>query len=436
MGIKMYYLAIDIGASSGRHIIGYLENGEIKTDEVFRFKNGIKKQENTLVWDVEELFINVKEGIKKAFLKYKNIKSLAIDTWGVDYVLMQGDTPILPCVSYRDSRTEKSSEEVHKIYPFEKLYKKTGISFNTFNTIYQLYADKLSGKLKFATDFLMMPEYLTYCLTGIKAKEYTIASTTGLLNVETGDFDYDIIEALGLPKNIFSTPKPTGSVVGNLKEEIAKEVGGQLQVILCASHDTASAVEGIPIKGDNPYISSGTWSLLGIKNQKAITTEESRKANYTNEGGVGYFRYLKNIMGMWIVNSLKAELCPEQDFAYIINKAKESTFNGVVDITENRFLSPQSMKAEFYNSFNEKPTNLGDYFKSALLSLAHSYKKALEELSLNTAKKFTTLYIVGGGAKNTYLNQLTEEICNVKVVALPIEATALGNLKIQIERKI
>ncbi len=431
----MYYLAIDIGASSGRHIVGWKENGEVKTEEVFRFKNGVKKQGNNLIWDVDELFQNVKAGIKEAFARYNKIESLAIDTWGVDYVLMNGDAPILPCISYRDSRTQKASEQVHALYPFEQLYKKTGISFNPFNTIYQLYADKLTGKIKEATDFLMMPEYLTYCLTGIKAHEYTITTTTGLLNAQTGDYDKEIIQALGLSEKIFKSPQPTGSLVGKLKEEIAKEVGGQLDVVLCASHDTASAVEGIPVEGDNPYISSGTWSLLGVKNKQAITTEESRKANYTNEGGVGYFRYLKNIMGMWIVNNLRSELCPEMDFAEIIHKAKESNFEGVVDVTDNKFLAPQSMKEAFDGCFESKPQTVGDYFKCALVSLAHGYKQALEELSINTGKCFDTLYIVGGGAKNTYLNELTEEICKIKVVALPIEATALGNLKVQMERR-
>ncbi len=427
------YIAIDIGASSGRHIVGWRENGELKTEEVYRFKNGVKKQGNNLIWDVEELFQNVKAGIKQALSKHENIASLAIDTWGVDYVLMNGETPIMPCISYRDTRTEKTREKVDKLVPAATLYERTGIGFNVFNTIYQLFEDKESGKLDNATDFLMIPEYLTYLLTGVKAREYTNATTTGLLNAQTGDYDKEIIKALGLPEKIFSKPQPTGTTVGYLKEEIAKEVGGQVKVILCASHDTASAVEGIPVEGDNPYISSGTWSLLGVKNAKAITTEESRLANYTNEGGVGYFRYLKNIMGMWIVNNLKAELCPDMDFGEIIRSARESSFAGVVNVNDNRFLSPESMKSAFDSCFATPPQTVGDYFKCALVSLANGYKQALEELSQITGKTFEKLYIVGGGAKNTYLNELTERICKIKVVALPIEATALGNLKIQEE---
>ncbi len=433
--MKKQYLAIDIGASSGRHIVGWTENGELKTEEVYRFKNGVKREGEYLIWDILALFQNIKNGIKKAIEKYKNIKTLAIDTWGVDYVLMNGDEPIMPCISYRDTRTQAASEEVHKLYSFEKLYEKTGIAFNVFNTVYQLYDDKQKGRLDKATDFLMIPEYLSYMLTGVKAHEYTNATTTGLLNVKTGDYDKEIISTLGLPEKIFKKPQPTGETVGYLKEEIAEEVGGQIEVILCASHDTGSAVEGIPIEGENPYISSGTWSLLGLKVKNAITDENSRIANYSNEGGVGYFRYQKNIMGMWVVNNLKAELCPDTDFGEIIRQARESEFDGVVDINDNRFLSPESMRLAFDSCFENKPQSVGDYFKCALVSLAYGYKQALDELSRNTGKKFDKLFIVGGGAKNTYLNELTEEICKVKVIALPIEATAIGNLKIQIQRE-
>ncbi len=428
------YLAIDIGASSGRHIVGWKEKGELKTEEVYRFKNGVKREGEYLVWDIDHLFTSVREGIKIALAKHENIATLSIDTWGVDYVLMNEDEPILPCISYRDTRTEISSKEVHNLVPAPLLYAKTGIAFNVFNTVYQLYDDKKKGRLDNATGFLMIPEYLTYLLTGIKSHEYTNATTTGMLNVKMGNYDEEIIKALDLPERIFKKPQPTGTSVGYLAEEIAEEVGGQVEVILCASHDTGSAVEGIPVEGENPYISSGTWSLLGLKVKEAITDEGSRKANYSNEGGVGYFRYQKNIMGMWVVNNLKAELCPDTDFGEIIKQARESDFQGVVDINDNRFLSPESMKGAFDSCFATPPQTVGDYFKCALISLANGYKQALEELSNNTGKTFDKLYIVGGGAKNSYLNELTEKICKVKVIALPIEATAIGNLKIQIQK--
>lgn len=430
------FLAIDIGASSGRHIVGWLEDNQIKTEEVYRFPNGVKTENNHLVWDTEELLKNVKQGIKVALQKYPEIVSLAIDTWGVDYVLFNGDKPILPCYAYRDGRTEKAIDEVHKIIPFEELYSRTGIQFEPFNTIYQLYDDKLTGRIDNATDFLMMPEYLSYLLTGVKKHEYTNATTMGLVNAATGDYDREIITRLGLPAAMFTKLSQPGTAVGKLKEDIAQEVGGQIEVVLCATHDTASAVEGIPMEGNSPYISSGTWSLLGLKVPKAITDINSCKANYSNEGGVGYIRYQKNIMGMWVVNRLKAEICPEKPFPQIVEEARGSEFTGFVDVNESVFLAPDSMKEAFdcHFTLKERPQTDGDYFRCAFLSLAHSYKTALTELKNNSGKDFDTLYIVGGGAKNGLLNELTEKICNIKVKALPIEATAIGNLKIQIAR--
>ena len=435
--MKNYYLAIDIGASSGRHIVGWEEEGAIKTDEVFRFPNGTKVQCGHLVWDIAGLFKNVKKGIRRAFAKYPQIESLAIDTWGVDYVLMTKDGALMPCLAYRDSRTNSVIDEVHSIIPFKELYSKTGIQFQPFNTIYQLYEETKRNRLSIATDFLMIPEYLNYLLTGIKKKEYTNATTTGLVNAETGEFDKSIISVLGLPKRLFGKLYAPGTSVGALKPEIAAEVGGQLEVVLCASHDTASAVEGIPMNGNQPYISSGTWSLLGLKVQSAITGENSRKTNYSNEGGVGYVRYQKNIMGLWLVQSLQKELCPEKSFSDIVKEAQESEFNDFVDANDTLFLAPESMKAAFdkwFESENVKPEQESDYFRCAFTSLAVSYAEALKELERNTGKRFDELYIVGGGAKNELLNELTAQTCKVQVKALPIEATAIGNLKIQIQR--
>lgn len=433
-----YYLAIDIGASSGRHIVGWCENNEIKTDEVYRFPNGMKTQNHHLVWDVKNLFDNVKRGIKAAFKKYGQIKSLAIDTWGVDYVLLTKSGNLPPCLAYRDNRTAAIIDEVHSLIPFEELYEKTGIQFQPFNSIYQFYEDKKRGRLDLATDFLMIPEYLNYMLTGVKMHEYTNATTTGLVNAETKEYDREILEALVLPTGLFGKLYQPGTSVGMLRPEIAGAVGGQTEVILCASHDTASAVEGIPMIDDSPYISSGTWSLLGLKVPQAITDEKSRKANYSNEGGVGYVRYQKNIMGMWIVNRLRDELCPNKSFSQIIEEARQSTFNDYVDVNDNLFLAPNSMKEaiDLWLKYEiVKPQTESDYFRCAFISLAISYMNALEELRINSGKNFDTLYIVGGGAKNGLLNELTEQICKIKVKALPIEATAIGNLKIQIGRQ-
>ena len=433
--MKEVYLAIDIGASSGRHIIGWSDNGAINTEEVFRFPNGVKKSPEGLIWDIEELFLNVVRGIRAAFKKYPSIRSLAIDTWGVDYVLMKGDEAILPCTAYRDPQTEEAVKEVHSCVPFAKLYERTGIQFQPFNTIYRLTRDALSGKLNSASDFLMIPEYLSYRLTGVKAKEYTNATTTGLVNVATGEFDEEILTALDmLPKRLFGKLVKPGERLGGLLPEISDAVGGQTDVVLAPSHDTASAVEALD--GDGPYISSGTWSLLGIKSDKAYTDEKSRLANWSNEGGVGYIRYQKNIMGLWLVQSLRKELCPDESFDAIVKKAEASSFDGVIDADDPRFLAPASMVAAFDGCFEggRGAETQGDYFRAAFYGLARAYAKALKELESVCGRRFEELTITGGGAKNVYLNRITQEVCGLKVKAVPIEATATGNLKIQIGR--
>ena len=418
-----YYLAIDIGASSGRHIVGWREDGELRTKEVYRFPNGVLEQNGHLVWDVDTLLFHVKEGITAAKAEFPGIVSLSIDTWGVDYVLLRGNEEVRPVYAYRDSRTETVIPKVHEILPFAALYAKTGCQFQPFNSIYQLYADKLAGRLEGVTDFLMIPEYLLWKLCGVKSKEYTNATTTGMVSSETGEFDPEIISALGLPP-IFPRLQKPGTVLGEYEG---------IKCVLCATHDTASAVEGIPMEENSPYISSGTWSLLGVKTPKPITNTASRAANYSNEGGVGYNRYQKNIMGMWLVNRLKDELCPETPFSEIAQMAAKSQFAETVNANAPEFLAPDSMRAAFDAALRTKPQSAGDYFRCAYHSLAQSYAEALAELEQNTGKTYEKLYIVGGGAKNELLNHLTAKATGKEVIALPIEATALGNLKIQME---
>ena len=419
-----YRLAIDIGASSGRHIVGWMENGEIRTKEMYRFPNGVTEANGHLTWDIDALEHHVRTGIEEALKEFPQIESLSIDTWGVDYVLMRGDEPVLPCYAYRDSRTEKVIPQVHEKISFTRLYRHTGIQFQPFNTIYQLYADKLAGRLEGVTDFLMIPEYLMYRLCGTKSHEYTNATTGGMVSAETGEYDPAIIEALDLPKHLFQPLQQPGTVIGEYKG---------IKVVLCATHDTGSAVEGIPMDEDAPYISSGTWSLLGVKTDKPITNAASELANWSNEGGVGYNRYQKNIMGMWIVNRLRDELCPGKDWQMITAEAAASRFEETVDANASCFLAPKSMKAAFDSALTGQPQSIGDYFRCAYRSLALSYMNAIQELQHNTGKHYDKLYIVGGGAKNQFLNQLTEKATGKLVIALPIEATALGNLKIQIE---
>ena len=419
-----YALAIDIGASSGRHIVGWLEDGKIQTKEVYRFPNGVTEKDGHLVWDMEALLRYVKSGIGEAKKQFPEIASLSIDTWGVDYVLMKGDREVMPVYAYRDSRTEVVIPEVHGKMPFCELYRHTGCQFQPFNSLYQLYDDNCKGRLEGVTDFLMIPEYLMYRLCGTKAKEFTNATTTGMVDAHTLEFDKEIISRLCLPEQLFPKLRQPGEVIGEYEG---------ISVMLCATHDTGSAVEGIPMEGNHPYISSGTWSLLGVKTPKPITDEASQLANYSNEGGVGYNRYQKNIMGMWLVNELKRELCPDMAFPEIVKAAEESACDILVDANAPEFLAPKSMKAAFDAAAGEGLKTIGDYFRCAYRSLAVSYREALKELERNTGRAYEKLYIVGGGAKNAFLNRLTEEATGKKVIALPIEATALGNLKIQME---
>ena len=420
------YLAIDIGASSGRHIAGWLENGELKTEEIYRFPNGVTELDGHLTWDIDALLGHVKQGVALAKENYPKIRSLSVDTWGVDYVLLRGDEEVRPCYAYRDSRTEEVIPQVHERIPFSELYRRTGIQFQPFNTLYQLYADKLAGRLAGVTDFLMIPEYLMYKLCGVKAHEYTNATTGGMVNAETGEYDPEIIDALGLPAHLFHKLQQPGTMIGEYEG---------IKVMLCATHDTGSAVEGIPMEEDAPYISSGTWSLLGVKTPKPITNAASELANWSNEGGVGYNRYQKNIMGMWLVNRLRDELCPDMSFGEIVDEAEKSRFEETVDANASAFLAPESMKAAFDAALSIQPQTIGDYFRCAYRSLALSYMNAIQELQHNTGKHYDSIYIVGGGAKNAFLNELTEKASGKKVVALPIEATAIGNLKIQLTHK-
>ena len=418
------YLAIDIGASSGRHIVGWKENGELKTEEVYRFPNGVTELDGHLTWDIDALLDHVKVGVALAKERFGQIESLSVDTWGVDYVLLKGDEEVRPCYAYRDSRTEAVIPQVHEKISFTRLYRHTGIQFQPFNTIYQLYADKLAGRLDGVTDFLMIPEYLMYKLCGVKSHEYTNATTGGMVNAETGEYDPAILDALDLPRQLFYKLQQPGTGIGSYEG---------IRVVLCATHDTGSAVEGIPMAEDAPYISSGTWSLLGVKTPRPITDQASELANWSNEGGVGYNRYQKNIMGMWLVNRLRAELCPDKPFGELVAEAEASRFEETVDANASAFLAPESMKAAFDAALSMKPQTVGDYFRCAYRSLALSYMNAIQELQHNTGRHYDRLYIVGGGAKNMFLNRLTEEASGKKVIALPIEATAIGNLKIQME---
>ena len=418
-----YYLAIDIGASSGRHIVGWQEDGAIRTAEVYRFPNGMKETDEGLVWDLDALVMNIRMGIEESLKYFPELVSFSVDTWGVDYVLMKGEHEILPCYAYRDGRTAKAIPEVHRRIPFEELYRRTGIQHQPFNTIYQLYADRMAGRLEEADGFLPMPSYLMYRLCGGMAHEYTEATTGGMVNAKTGEYDPKIIDALEFPRHLFPRIRRPGTVIGAYRG---------MKAVLCATHDTASAVEAIPMKGNELFLSSGTWSLLGMKLPVPLTDRRSMKADYSNEGGVGCILYLKNITGMWLANRLRDELCPGKPWDTITAAAEQDSFDGLVDAEDPDFLAPESMKEAFDQNLAVPPASAAGYFRCAYRSLADTYGRAVRTIEESTGMQCGRLYIVGGGARNDYLNRLTAETTGKQVTALPIEATAVGNIKVQI----
>ena len=429
-----YYLAIDIGASSGRHILGHIGNGKLCLEEIYRFDNNIKNENGTLIWNIEELFREVKAGIKKCKELGKFPKTIAIDTWGVDYVLLdEYNKEVLPAVSYRDSRTQESSKAVSEIISQEELYSRTGIQKQSFNTIYQLYADKLSGKLDKAKHFLMMPEYLSFKLTSEMRNEYTNATTTNLVNAENKQWDKGILDILGLPSDIFCELSLPGTVVGNFTDEVKAEIGFDSTVILCPSHDTASAVAACPVDGESVYISSGTWSLIGTENTVPVLNKKALETNFTNEGGIEYrFRFLKNIMGMWLLQNIRRNINKELTYDEMMNLAKESSFTEKIDPNDSSFLAPENM-IEAVRSYLGKPDlPLSDVLSSVYHSLADSYRKAVEEIESISGKEIKSIHIVGGGSKDKYLNKLTAEYTDKKVYTGLMEATATGNILSQI----
>lgn len=432
-----YYLAIDIGASSGRHILGSIVDGKLVLEEIYRFENNVSKIDNHLTWDIDHLRKEVINGIKKCHEINKIPTTLAIDTWAVDYVLLdKQDQIIYPVYAYRDNRTEDVIDEVHKIYPFDKLYAHSGIQFQKFNTIYQFYADKKAGRLDKANTFLMIPEYLSFVLTGKKGHEYSNISTTGLLNAEDKTWNFDAIESLGLNKTLFTEIVEPGTLLGNFSKEIASEVGFDCKVILCASHDTASAVLSYPSEKDEVYLSSGTWSLIGTENKKPILSQISMEHNFTNEGGAYQtYRFLKNIMGLWMLQNVRREVSAKEgrkvSFPELIALAKTSSFEKIVDVNDDKFLAPKSM-IEAVNSCFDHPLELKDVLSVIYHSLANEYKRAFAEIEEITGKKYDELYIIGGGSQDLHLSTLTKHYLGKKVFVGPTEATSIGNILVQL----
>ena len=438
--MEKYYLAVDIGASSGRHMLASMKDGKMQLEEVYRFPNGMDNKNGTLCWDVDRLITEIKNGLKKCKEIGKIPVSMGIDTWGVDYVLLDKDDKILgDTVGYRDSRTEGMDEKVYEVIPQDDLYARTGIQKQIFNTIYQLMAVKQSHPeyLEQAETILMIPDYFNFLLTGVKMNEYTEATTGQLISPKTNDWDYELIDMLGYNSKMFRPVSMPGTVVGDFTEEVQKEVGFNCTVVLPATHDTGSAVLAVPTNDDDAvYISSGTWSLMGIERKEADCSMESMKANFTNEGGYDHrFRYLKNIMGLWMIQSVKKEFTEDLSFAEICEMASKETIPSIVDCNDDCFLAPESM-IEAVQKFccdtdQPVPETVGEISSVIYNSLAKCYGDTVEEIEAITGKKYSTIYVVGGGSNAGYLNELTAKYTGRKVSAGPSEATAIGNIIVQ-----
>lgn len=439
--MSTYYLAVDIGASSGRHILGTIEDGRIVLEEVYRFPNGMKKKDGHLCWDVEELFTHIKNGIKKCKEIGKIPVSMGIDTWAVDYVLLdEHDEIVGDTVGYRDSRTKGMDEKVYGIIPLDKLYARTGIQKQLFNTIYQLMAVKTQHPehMERAKTMLMLPDYFHFRLTGVKRSEYTNATSSQLVSPVTKDWDDELIEMLGYKREMFLPLSMPGTPAGNFSKAVEDEVGFSCQVVLPATHDTASAVLAVPAVGDDTlYISSGTWSLMGIESTAANCSMESMEKNFTNEGGYGYrYRFLKNIMGLWMIQSVKKELDDRYSFAELCEMAEEcNAFSSRVDVNDDCFLAPESMieaiRDYCVRTGQQPPESPAELACCIYQSLSESYAQTVREIEELTGRRFDAIHIVGGGSNAMYLNELTAKATGRTVYAGPGEATAIGNLLAQ-----
>ena len=440
-----YYLAIDIGASSGRHILGSVENGKIKLEEIYRFENGISKIGNEYCWNIEQLFKDIKTGIKKCKEIGKIPKSVGIDTWAVDFVLLDENDEILGnAVAYRDDRTEGMMEEAFKIIPQDMIYLYTGIQFQRFNTVYQLLSIKKNNSeiLDKAKTFLMIPDYLNFLLTGKKINEYTNASSTQLVNSFERTWDKKMLDELGIKKEIFQEIKLPKTNLGTLREELVEELGFDMEVILPATHDTGSAfISSVCNDSDSIYLSSGTWSLIGVENRFPICVPQAMNYNFTNEGGIDYrYRFLKNIMGLWVIQEVRRNLDNKYSFAELVNLAREHmNFSSIVDVDHDRFLKPENMIEEIKSYCKETdqkvPKEVGEIAICVFNSLAHSYKKAVSNLEEIFEKEFKRINIFGGGCQNNLLNELVAKVTGKEVLAGPVEATAIGNIVAQMISK-
>lgn len=438
------YLAADFGGGSGRVIAGWLQDGKLVMEEVHRFGNRQVRLGNHVHWDFPALFEDMKVGLKKAAAKGYEVESIGVDTWGVDFGLIDRDGQLIGNpVCYRDARTAGMTGKLFETLSPTEHYATTGIQVMEINTLAQLLSIKGTAQLESAEHLLFMPDLFSYFLTGKANNEYCIASTSELLDAKGREWSWETIEALGLPKKIFGEIVMPGSVRGSLRDDIAEETGlGQIKVIAVGSHDTASAVAAVPaIEGDGAmaFLSSGTWSLLGFELPEPILTEEARKAEFTNEGGVGgRIRFLQNITGLWIMQRLMAEWKErgeEQSFGVILPAAEKAQISSIIPVADAAFMNPASMEKAICDycaqSGQQVPQTKAEMVRCLLTSLATKYKEAIDGVKDILPEMPKRLHIIGGGSQNDLLNQFTANALGIPVWAGPVEATAMGNILVQ-----
>lgn len=442
--MKKIYLAADFGGGSGRVIAGWISDGRLEMEELHRFPNRQVRMGDHLYWDFPALFEELKNGIRKAASKGYKVESIGIDTWGVDFGLIDSDGLLLGNpVCYRDERTGGITEEIFRTLDAKEHYAVTGIQVMEINTLAQLYSIKDSAQLKCASHLLFMPDLFSYFLTGKADNEYCIASTSELLDAKSKEWSWETIEALGLPKHIFGKIVMPGTLRGTLRNDIAEETGiGRINVVAVGSHDTASAVAAIPAVDDDTtvaFLSSGTWSLLGLELPHPILTEEARQAEFTNEGGVGgRIRFLQNITGLWIMQRLMAEWKEqgeEQTFDQLLPAAEKACIPSIIPVADNAFMNPPSMEKAICDHCRRTgqpvPQNKAELTRCLLQSLAYKYKQAIDGVKSMMPHPPTRLHVIGGGSRNGLLNQLTADALGIPVWAGPVEATAMGNILVQ-----
>ena len=442
------YLAADFGGGSGRLIAGWFEGERLCIEEVHRFGNRQVRLGDRLYWDFPALFEDLKDGLKRAAAKGYDVESIGIDTWGVDFGLIDRDGCLLGNpMCYRDSRTKGVLDEVFKTLDATEHYATTGIQVMEINTLAQLVSMKGSAQLEAAHRLLFMPDLFSYFLTGVANNEYCIASTSELLDARSRNWSWETIRALGLPEHIFGEIVMPGTVRGYLREDIASETGlGRVKVVAVASHDTASAVAAVPgllssgeEQGLAAFLSSGTWSLLGVLLPQPILSEEARQASFTNEGGVdGSIRFLQNITGLWLLQRLMAEWAEQgdkQSFDVLLPAAEATCIDAIIPVADEAFMNPPSMeeaiKAYCRESGEAVPQTKAELTRCVLQSLAEKYREAIAHLNTLLPRPVSRLHIIGGGSQNQLLNRLTAEATGLEVVAGPVEATAMGNILVQ-----